>query len=92
MAELPHLSHPSELRSLEQLLDDWPDAVFLYDADRNRFLYANSAAERLVGYSRDEILAIRPGVLSHPDDIPEIAALRAQAERDGWVRRPWRAG
>ena len=89
MAELPHPSHPTELRALEQLLDDWPDAVFLYDADRNCFLFANSAAERLVGYSRDEILSLHPGVLSHPDDIPEITSLRVQAEQDGWVRRPW---
>ena len=90
MAEFLCPSHPTDLRSLEPLLDDWPDAVFLFDADRERYLYVNRAAERLVGYRLDEILALRPGAFSHPDDAHEIPAIRAQAERDGWVRRPWR--
>lgn len=90
MAKLPDPAFPSELRSVGQLLDDWPDAVFMFDADQNRFLFANKAAERLVGYRRDEILGMRPGVFSHPEDAAEIPAIREQAERDGWVRRPWR--
>ena len=90
MAEHPHPSHAPEIRSLEQLLDDWPDAVLLYDEDHERFLFVNRAAERLIGYRRDEIMALQPGALSHPDDAPEIPAVLAQAERDGWVRRPWR--
>lgn len=90
MAELPDSSFPAELRSVGHLLDDWPDAVFLYDADRNHFLYVNRAGERLVGYEREEILAMRPGAFSHPDDAVDIPSIRQQAELDGWVRRPWR--
>jgi PAS domain S-box-containing protein len=90
MAELPHSSRATDLRSLEQLLDDWPDAVCFYDEDRDRFLFVNQAAERLVGYRRDEIMALQPKDLSHPDDAPDIPAVLAQADRDGWVRRAWR--
>ncbi len=87
---MAELSHPTDLRSLEQLLDDWPDAVFLFDGDRERYLFVNKAAERLVGCQRDEILSLRPSDLAHPDDAVEIPTVMAQAERDGWVRRPWR--
>lgn len=90
MAELPHPSHPTDLGSLEALLDDWPDAVFMYDSDREQFLFVNKAAEHLVGYRRNEIMKIRPGSFTHPDDVLEIPAMRSQAEQDGWVRRPWR--
>ena len=90
MAELPHLAHSTDLRSLELSIADWPDAVFMYDGDAERYVFVNAAAERLVGYSRDEILTLQPSDLSHPDDAREIPTVLAQAERDGWVRRPWR--
>jgi PAS domain S-box-containing protein len=90
MAELPHPSHSTDLDSLQQLIADWPDAVFMYDGDNERYFFANAAAERLVGYPREEILKLQPHDLSHPDDAREIPSVLAQAERDGWVRRPWR--
>src|SRR5262245_62148295 len=90
MAELPHPAHSTDLRSLEQLLDDWPEAVMLFDGDSATYLFVNRAAERLVGYGRDEILAARPGSFSHPDDAESIPEMWAQAEQNGWVRRPWR--
>jgi PAS domain S-box-containing protein len=90
MAELPHPSHPTDLRSLEQLVVDWPDPVFVVDSGAEHYLFVNSAAVRLIGYSREEILKLRPGDLSHPDDARELPSVLAQAERDGWVRRPWR--
>jgi PAS domain S-box-containing protein len=91
MAELTHPLHPTDLGSLEQLVADWPDAVFVFDSDSQRYLFVNDAAERLVGYAREEILQLQPRDLSHPDDAREIPAVAAQAEREGWVRRPWRA-
>ena len=38
------------------LIEEAPDAILLYDFDRDRFVSANRAAERLFGVSRDEIL------------------------------------
>ncbi len=42
------------------LVEDAPDAILLYDFDRDRFLATNKAAERLFGVPRDEILAHGP--------------------------------
>jgi PAS domain S-box-containing protein len=90
MAELPHHSHPTDLRSLEQLAEEWPDAMLTYDGDHERFLYANKAAARLLGYPRETIRQLHAKDISHPDDFAQIADVRARADLDGWVRRPWR--
>src|SRR4051812_28013784 len=81
----------ADLHSLEQLVLNWPDAVLVYDGDVRQYVVVNVAAERLLGYTRDEILGLQPGDLSHPDDALEIPSVIAEAERDGSVRRPWRA-
>jgi PAS domain S-box-containing protein len=91
MAVRSHPTHLPDLRSLEQLVSSWPDAVLVYDSDSQRYLVANHAAERLLGYGREEIARLSPSDLSHPDDAREIPAVVEQAERDGSVRRPWRA-
>jgi PAS domain S-box-containing protein len=91
MAERTTLTRPTDLRSLEQLVANWPDAVLVYDSDEQRYVIINDAALRLVGYSREEMLRLQPGDLSHPDDAREIPDVIAQAARDGAVRRPWRA-
>ena len=79
-----------ELHSLEQLVANWPDAVLVFDGDLRRYVIANAAAERLLGYTRDELLHKQPADLSHPDDAQEIPAVVAQVERDGSIRRSWR--
>ena len=38
------------------LVEEAPDAILLYDVDRDRLIDANKGAERLFGVSRDEIL------------------------------------
>jgi PAS domain S-box-containing protein len=90
MAELPHHSHPTDLLSLEQFAEEWPDAMLMYDGDRERFLYANKAAARLLGYPYERIGQLRAEDISHPEDLSQIAEVRARADLDGWVRRPWR--
>jgi PAS domain S-box-containing protein len=90
MAELPHHSHPTDLRSLEQLAEAWPDAMVMYDGDRERFLYANKAATALFGYHCEGIRQLEAKDISHPDDFSQIAEVRARADLDGWARRPWR--
>src|SRR5215217_3487830 len=87
-------SHPSPLLSpdsWEQLVENWPDPVLVFDDDNQRYIVANAAAVRLPGYSRDEILRLQPADLSHPDDAREIPAVVAEAEQNGAVRRRWRA-
>src|SRR3982751_4091138 len=91
MAERLRATELSDLHSIEQLVANWPDAVLVFDSDSQRYLIVNVAAERLLGYSREELLGLLPGDLSHPDDARQIPAIVAQVERDGSVRRPWRA-
>lgn len=47
-------------------LDEADDAVFLIDRDSMRFLDVNRAAERRLGYSRAELLAMGPDIIK-PD-------------------------
>ena len=91
MAERSHPSPVLSLDSWEQLVQNWPDPVLVFDGHAQRYIIVNDAAVDLLGYSRDEIQRLQPGDLSHPDDAHEIPAIAATAERDGSVRRPWRA-
>ena len=50
-----------------ELLDLLPDAVCVVDAD-GRFLYVSASFERILGYSREEILGRQTFDLVHPDD------------------------
>src|SRR4051812_42342117 len=91
MAERSHPSPLVTLDSWEQLIAHWPDPVLVFDGDKQQYIVANDAAVRVLGYSREELLLLLPGDLSHPDDAREIPAVVAQVEREGSVRRPWRA-
>jgi PAS domain S-box-containing protein len=64
--------------------------VLVYDGDIRQYVVVNAAAERLLGYTREEIFGLQPGDLSHPDDALEIPAVLAEVETNGSVRRPWR--
>lgn len=81
----------ADLQSLEQLVLHWPDPVLVYDGDIRQYVVVNIAASQLLGYTRDEILNLQPSDLSHLDDAREIPEVIAAVERDGSVRRPWRA-
>jgi PAS domain S-box-containing protein/putative nucleotidyltransferase with HDIG domain len=55
------------------LVEEAPDAILIYDFDRNRFLSANKAAERLFGCSRDELMRYGPKdflTFEQPDGRP----------------------
>lgn len=49
-----------ELEQFKDTLDRILDCVFIFDPGSLRFVYANEGALRQVGYSRDELLAMRP--------------------------------
>ncbi len=42
------------------MVEDAPDAILLYDVDKDRYVAANKAVERLFGVSRDELLQYDP--------------------------------
>lgn len=74
----------------QQLLEGWPEAVLVFDAEQQRYLYVNDAATRLTGYRREEILRLQPADLTTPEHAKEIPFVAAILEREGQHRRPWR--
>jgi PAS domain S-box-containing protein len=74
----------------QQLLEGWPEAVLIFDAEQQRYLFVNDAAARLTGYRRDEIMRLQPADLTAPEHAKEIPCVLAILERDGKHRRPWR--
>ena len=60
------------------LIEEAPDAILLFDADRDRLTAANKAAERLFGVPREEILDVGPQRFyapEQPDGRPAIQSL-----------------
>ncbi|MHB8091439.1 MAG: PAS domain S-box protein [Syntrophales bacterium] len=52
------------------LIEQAPEAIVVYDADHNRFVDANTAAEKLFGCSRTELLQIGPQCF-RPSEQPD---------------------
>ena len=49
-----------QLHRVVRTLDSTDDAVFIFDVDSLRYSFVNEGAVRMVGYSRDELLAMTP--------------------------------
>jgi PAS domain S-box-containing protein len=72
------------------LAENSPDALLLVDAASGRYILANPAAERLLGYRRDELLRLGPADLTPPQDRPALEAATVELlERGSW-RGEWR--
>ena len=76
------------LRAAEErfrmLVEEAPDAILLYDFDRDRLIAANKAAERLFGLPRDEILKHGPQRFytpEQPDGVPVAQSFSEQVAR-----------
>jgi PAS domain S-box-containing protein len=61
------------------LLEYASDGIFISDAGTNGFLEANARACEMLGYTRDELLAMRIPDVVHPEDLathpPDLAIL-----------------
>jgi len=53
----------AELEQFRRAMDFSPDAIYLTDVERLRFLYANEAACRRLGYGREELLGLGPAAV-----------------------------
>ena len=72
-----------------RLIEDAPEPYFLRAVD-GRYIDLNEAASTLLGYSREELLAMDGSVLVLPEDLPRLAATRA-AQPPGTVSvNEWR--
>jgi len=68
------------------IFDNVNDAIFLhaFDGDGPSFFReVNQRACDLLGYSREELAAFRPGMLEDPAHMPDIAAVAARVQQDG---------
>jgi diguanylate cyclase (GGDEF)-like protein/PAS domain S-box-containing protein len=63
-----------ELERLRRAIDLSPDAVYLTDSERLRFLYVNEAACRRLGYGREELLRLGP--------VPVLGTSEEEVRRD----------
>ncbi|MEQ8708776.1 MAG: ATP-binding protein [Rhodospirillales bacterium] len=69
-------------KSFEYLFEHASDAMFLIDPEKLVYIGANEPAQRLLGYSLDEIKALRYGDLSYENHRDEIRK-RPDELRDG---------
>jgi len=78
----------SELRASEEyfraLFDESPVACVIQDAEF-RIRQINPEFERLLGYSRDEIVGVDAVKFVHPDDVPALLAARRESLGDSNV-------
>lgn len=66
-----------------RLVDMAPDAIFLRDPERGRFVDANPSAEVLTGYSRDELLTMEARRLFPEERLPEYGEVFKRWLHDG---------
>jgi len=60
----------SELNNINNLFENMADAVIVADPKTHRFVYCNREAEKLLGYSREELLGLRVEDI-HPEEVLE---------------------
>ena len=63
-------------------------AAAIYIHDNTRFLYVNRACEQISGYSRNELMAMHPAQLVHPEFREEMRRRGEASVRRG--NSPWR--
>jgi PAS domain S-box-containing protein len=73
-------------RHRRDLIELAPDAVFLADLE-GRFTDVNQAACRMLGYEREELIAMTIPDTVAPEDAPRLAAARASLVAPGQVSR-----
>ncbi|MCC6174596.1 MAG: PAS domain S-box protein [Chloroflexi bacterium] len=72
------------------LIEAWPDPVMVLDSECERYVFANDAAARLLGYDRSELLERSPSDLSGPGLERTGALASASLERCGGWQGCWR--
>src|ERR1700730_4875482 len=73
----------------EELLEHAPDALLVIEQGRRSYLVVNLAAERLLGYTRAELLELGPDEVTDPAEIPRLPDVRADLAAHGWWHGEW---
>jgi PAS domain S-box-containing protein len=75
--------------ALRALVEEAPDAIFVADL-HGRYTYVNKAALRLLGYTREEILAKTINDVIPPEDGARLAGMRAKMLQGATDSGEWR--
>lgn len=79
MTERALLESEAKFRAVAEMAT----AVIYILNESGKWIYVNPAAERVLEYSREEMLGRSPAMIIHPDH-KEVAAARAKARFKGW--------
>ncbi|MBU1101374.1 MAG: PAS domain S-box protein [Bacteroidetes bacterium] len=74
----------------DAIMENSPEAMFIYDIENLRFLEANNAALKLYGYTRDEFLSMDLTDLYAPEDIQTLLGSSGARTMSGDFTGPWR--
>lgn len=70
------------IREQAALLDLVPDAIYVRELD-SRISYWNMGAQRMCGWTADEVRGVGLEKMYHPDDFPRLASLQIQIMQTG---------
>ncbi|MCL6584339.1 MAG: PAS domain S-box protein [bacterium] len=68
------------------LVENSYDMIFVVDGEGN-FLFTNTACERLLGYSQDELNQTNGFILMHPDDVDPVRQQLRKLMTEGTIQR-----
>lgn len=71
-----------------QLIQDLPEALFVYDLENLKFLDVNTKALNLYGYKRDEFLTMDLTDLYAPEDVQTL--IQSSENKGTSIAGPWR--
>jgi PAS domain S-box-containing protein len=73
----------------EALLEHALDALLVNEQGQQSHRVVNAAAERLLGYTRAELLRLGPDDVTDPAESPRLAEIRAHVATHGWWHGDW---
>lgn len=75
---------------LDEILQNIPFPVYIYDADNLKLLEVNETASKLYGYGREDFLQMDITDLYSPEDIQTLLVLPNDELKKGVFTGPWR--
>jgi len=80
----------SKAQLYDSLLNNIPDAMFIYDLENLKFLEVNEAALKLYGYKRNDFLNMDLTDLYAPEDIQTLLNTSDSGQDEIMFNGPWR--
>jgi len=74
----------------ESLLEHATDALLVIEEGQPWYRAVNAAAERLLGFTRAELLQLGPDDVTDPAETPRLAEIRAHFADHDWWHGHWR--